>query len=154
MVLIVAIGIGIPLLITKNRFPNQISITPERWGRILTPPIVLVVAFPLVLMWQRATQRRISHQQPGTFFAPRTITISGEGYREKLKDSELFHSWKAVSEIHDGGSYIFILLPENNAATPICVIPKNAFGDPAQAEAFLERARAFRRAMLAESVTA
>ena len=91
---------------------------------------------------------------PEWFYQPKTVTVSSEGYRAKSKSTELLHGWETITEIADVPGYFLFLISGSNKAEIAFIVPKHAFATPLDATIFIERARAFRRAVRAESVTA
>ena len=126
--------------------------SPDIFNFLMPVGTVLLILGLFYFLMQ--AQMKASMNQPDWFYQPKMVTISGEGYREKSKATELLHGWEMITEIADAPGYLLFFISGADKTEIAFLVPKYAFATATEATTFLERARAFRRAVRAESVTA
>jgi YcxB-like protein len=112
----------------------------------------LVVAFPIVVLFQWALERRLvrrailqllKEEKPGKGqLGKHRIVVSEDGLFESTVVGESRTSWAGVDRIEQNPEYIFIY----TSAAAAHVIPKRAFRDMQEAEGFLQLSRTSKEA--------
>ncbi len=93
------------------------------------------------LLWvQRRTVIAQAQARPGAL-GLHTVSLQPDGFYSQSAVQDTRVKWQNITEVADSPQMIaFFLSPRFGF-----IVPKRAFADPAQAQAFLETARAYRR---------
>ncbi len=107
------------------------------WG-ILIGLVVVACAFYLLLPPMRWRVVKFIRKQP-ELVIPHTIDISPEWLSAKTSMSESKHSWQTIYSLEEDTDYLYLFITKRSPH----LVPKRAFTSPAQAQAFLDKARLF-----------
>ena len=139
--LLAALGFGIlaalPVMVLLGSQRPPIEMIKTSWPLVLAP-FGFLVCFPLFYRWglKRTGRRLLSTGDKQGYYGPRNLSLEDYGVRETTVRGDTIRAWPSVRRIITVNDYALLY----TSATEAFVVPKRAFEDALDFDAFVTRA--------------